>query len=58
MVVQLANKAKENGMDVRPGVTFSYYKTTEGYKLESLVEDIGEIDIVYHWNMISGFLSL
>ena len=57
LVVQLANQAKENGMDVRPGVTFSYYKTTEGYKLESLVEDIGEIDIVYHWNMISGLLD-
>jgi len=55
--VQLANQAKELGMDVRPGATFSFYKTNSGYKLDQNVDDKKEIDVVYHWNMISGLLE-
>tara|TARA_R100000664_G_C2755540_1_gene143270 strand:+ start:101 stop:2329 length:2229 start_codon:yes stop_codon:yes gene_type:complete len=57
LVVQLATQAKELGMDVRPGAVFSYYKTNSGYKLEQNVENKKEIDVVYHWNMISGLLE-
>tara|TARA_R110000744_G_scaffold2344_14_gene9573 strand:+ start:1792 stop:4020 length:2229 start_codon:yes stop_codon:yes gene_type:complete len=57
LIVQLATQAKEYGMDVRPGTTFSYYKTTEGYKLSSTVDNLDDIDVVYHWNMISALLD-
>ena len=57
LVVQLANKAKEQGQKVKIGSTFYYYKTNGGVELEGNVEDIDDIDIKYHWNIISSLLQ-
>ena len=39
------------------GTTFYYVKSNDGYKLESLVKDIEDIDIRYHWDIITTLLS-
>ena len=44
-------------MSPSEGTTFFYIKTKDGYKLESLVKDIDDIDIRYHWDIISTLLN-
>lgn len=57
LVVQLARDAEKIGMEVGPGTTFSYYKTTDGYHLEQLVDNKDDIDVKYHWNIITTLMK-
>ena len=57
LVVQLATKAKADGQKVKIGSTFYYYKTNGGVELEGNVESIDDIDIKYHWNIVSNLLQ-
>ena len=57
LVVQLATKAKSEGQKVKIGSSFYYYKTNGGVELEGNVESIDDIDIKYHWNIISNLLQ-
>ena len=57
LVVQLARDAEKIGMEVGPGTTFSYYKTTDGYHLEQLVDSKDDIDVKYHWNIITTLMK-
>ena len=57
LVVQLATKAKSIGQEVKIGSTFYYYKTIGGVELEGYVDTIDDIDIKYHWNIISNLLQ-
>lgn len=57
LVIQLANKAKDIGQAVKIGSTFYYYKTNSGVELEGYVDSIDDIDIKYHWNIISNLLQ-
>ena len=57
LVVQLATKAIEEGQEVKIGSTFYYYKTNSGVELEGKIENIDDIDIKYHWNVISSLLQ-
>ena len=57
LVVQLARDAKKIGMEVGPGTTFSYYKTKDGYHLEQLIDTKDDIDVKYHWNIITTLMK-
>ena len=57
LVVQLATKAQGIGQEVKVGSTFYYYKTNSGVELEGYVDTIDDIDIKYHWNIISNLLQ-
>ena len=57
LVVQLATKAKAEGQKVKIGSSFYYYKTNGGVELEGNVDNIDDIDIKYHWNIISNLLQ-
>ena len=57
LVVQLATKAKAEGQKVKIGSSFYYYKTNGGVELEGNVDSIDDIDIKYHWNIISNLLQ-
>ncbi|HAT66354.1 MAG TPA: hypothetical protein DCS66_17455, partial [Flavobacteriaceae bacterium] len=36
---------------------FSFYKTNEGYKLVEQVKHLDDIDIKYHWNIITSLMK-
>jgi len=57
LIVQLANEGKTIGMDVRAGTTFSFYKANDGYKLERQIDNIDNIDMKYHWQIINTLLK-
>ena len=57
LVMQLAREALKINMKLAPGTQFSFYKTNEGYKLMEQVQHLDEIDIKYHWDMISNLLK-
>ena len=57
LVMQLAREAMKINMKLAPGTQFSFYKTNAGYKLMEQVEHLDEIDIKYHWDMISNLLK-
>jgi DNA polymerase I len=57
LVVQLARDAAKIGMEVGPGTTFMYYKTMDGYHLEQFVKSKDDIDIKYHWNIITSLMK-
>jgi hypothetical protein len=49
-------QGKEIGIEPSEGTTYFYVKTKEGYRLESMVKSIDEIDIRYYWDTISTLL--
>ena len=57
LILKLIEQGESIGMVTSPGTTFYYVRTKVGYKLESMVKDIEEIDIRYYWDTISGLLS-
>tara|TARA_R110000751_G_scaffold119302_8_gene219772 strand:- start:1894 stop:4131 length:2238 start_codon:yes stop_codon:yes gene_type:complete len=57
LIIQLATKAQSIGQEVKIGSTFYYYKTNGGVELEGYVDTIDDIDIKYHWNIISNLLQ-
>ena len=57
LILTLIEQGETIGMTPSEGTTFFYIKTKNGYKLDSLVNDIDDIDIHYHWGIISNLLS-
>jgi len=57
LIMQLAREAQSINMKLRPGTTFSFFKTNDGFKLTEQVNDIDDIDIKYHWNIASLLLQ-
>ena len=57
LILTLMAQGKEIGMEPAEGTTYFYVKTQEGYKLESMVKSIDEIDIRYYWDTISTLLK-
>ena len=56
LIINLINQGEAIGMNPTEGTTFFYVKTKTGYKLESTVDSIDEIDITYYWDTISTLL--
>jgi DNA polymerase elongation subunit (family B) len=56
LILKLIEMGEAIGMAPSEGTTFFYIKTKDGYKLESTVSSIEEIDITYHWDIISTLL--
>ena len=57
LILKLIDQGESIGMVTSPGTTFYYVRTKVGYKLESMVKDIEEIDILYYWDTISVLLQ-
>ena len=57
LILTLIEQGESIGMTPSEGTTFFYIKTKDGYKLDSLVKDIDDIDIHYHWDIISTLLG-
>tara|TARA_R110000765_G_scaffold167347_1_gene272256 strand:+ start:46 stop:2265 length:2220 start_codon:yes stop_codon:yes gene_type:complete len=57
LILTLMDQGKEIGIIPSEGTTYYYVKCKDGYKLESLVSDIDEIDIRYYWDTISTLLQ-
>ena len=57
LIINLINQGEAIGMNPTEGTTFFYVKTKTGYKLESTVESLDDIDITYYWDTISTLLS-
>ena len=53
LILTLMDQGKEIGIEPSEGTTYFYVKTKEGYKLESLIKSIDEIDIRYYWDTIN-----
>jgi hypothetical protein len=56
LILKLIEMGESIGMTPSEGTAFYYVKTREGYKLESMVKDVDEIDITYYWDTISTLL--
>ena len=56
LILKLIEQGEGIGMTPSEGTTFYYVKTREGYKLESMVKNIDEIDITYYWDTVSTLL--
>tara|TARA_R110000765_G_scaffold335344_2_gene425737 strand:+ start:4694 stop:6913 length:2220 start_codon:yes stop_codon:yes gene_type:complete len=57
LILKLIEQGESIGMITSPGTTFYYVRTKAGYKLDSMVKDIEEIDILYYWDTISVLLQ-
>ena len=57
LILTLMDQGKEIGIEPSEGTTYFYVKTKEGYRLESLIKSIDEIDIRYYWDTISNLLQ-
>ena len=57
LILTLMDQGKEIGIEPSEGTTYFYVKTKEGYKLESMIKSIDEIDIRYYWDTISTLLQ-
>jgi len=56
LILTLMDQGKEIGIEPSEGTTYFYVKTKEGYRLESMIKSIDEIDIRYYWDTISTLL--
>jgi len=57
LILTLMDQGKEIGIIPSEGTTYYYIKCKDGYKLESTVKDIDEVDIRYYWDTISTLLQ-
>jgi hypothetical protein len=56
LILKLIDMGESIGMKPSEGTTYYYVKAKEGYKLESMVKDIEDIDITYYWDTVSTLL--
>tara|TARA_R110002020_G_scaffold282442_3_gene498132 strand:+ start:223 stop:2445 length:2223 start_codon:yes stop_codon:yes gene_type:complete len=56
LILKLIAMGESIGIEPTEGTTYFYVKAKEGYKLESMVKDIDDIDITYYWDTISTLL--
>jgi len=57
LIVQMITQGEEIGINPEIGTTFSYYKTKNGYKIEQLVHNKVDLDVKYHWDVITKLLK-
>ena len=57
LILRLIEQGESIGMVTSEGTTFYYVSTKDGYKLESMVKNVDEIDIFYYWDTISVLLQ-
>jgi len=57
LILKLIQQGEEIGIEATEGTTYFYIKTKTGYKLETLVKSIDEVDMRYYWDTISGLLK-
>jgi len=57
LIVQMITQGEEIGINPEIGTTFSYYKTKNGYKIEQLVHNKVDLDVKYHWDIITKLLN-
>ena len=56
LILTLIEQGESIGITPAEGTTYFYIKTKSGYKLESMVKKIDDIDIFYYWDIISTLL--
>ena len=56
LILNLIKQGESIGIAAAEGTTYFYMKTKKGYKLQSMVKKIDEIDILYYWDTISTLL--
>ena len=57
LIVQMITQGEEIGIKPEIGTTFSYYKTKNGYKIEQTVSSKVDLDVKYHWDVITKLLK-
>jgi len=57
LILKLIEQGEGIGIEPTEGTTYFYVKTKDGYRLETLVKNIDEIDMRYYWDTISGLLQ-
>jgi hypothetical protein len=56
-MVQLIRQGLEIGIQPIVGNTYPYFKTKGGYRISQVVKNKADIDVRYHWNIISSLLQ-
>ena len=57
LMVQLIRQGLDIGIKPIVGNTYSYFKTKDGYRISQIVKNKSDIDVRYHWNIISSLLQ-
>ena len=57
LIVQLIKQGEEIGIIPTIGTSFEYYKTKSGYRIEQLVKNKIDLDVKYHWDIITKLLN-
>ena len=57
LMVQLIKQGLDIGITPHVGNTYAYFKTKDGYRIEQVVDNKTDIDVRYHWNIISSLLQ-
>ena len=51
------NQGEEIGIIPAIGTSFQYYKTKSGYRIEQMVHNKIDLDVKYHWDIITNLLN-
>ena len=57
LIMQMIIQGEEIGLQPEIGTTYSYYKTKNGYRIEQLVNSKIDLDVKYHWDIITKLLN-
>ena len=57
LIMQLINQGEDIGIEPVIGTTYEFYKTKNGYRIAQLVHNKIDLDVKYHWNIITTLLS-
>jgi hypothetical protein len=53
----MIKQGEEIGLQPEIGTTYTYYKTKNGYRIEQLVNNKIDLDVRYHWDIITKLLN-
>ena len=57
LIMQLINQGENIGIEPVIGTTYEFYKTKNGYRIAQLVHNKIDLDVKYHWNIITTLLA-
>ena len=57
LIMQLINQGEDIGIEPVIGTTYEFYKTKNGYRIAQLVHNKIDLDVKYHWNIITTLLA-
>ena len=57
LIVQLIKQGEEIGIIPAIGTSFQYYKIKSGYRIEQMVHNKIDLDVKYHWDIITNLLN-